>query len=390
MNRGNSPYLTPQEFRCRSMLESFRLGVVPNRRIEEFTFGRDAAIATINTWLDRQDIGTLLVKGAYGSGKSHLLEYIRARAANQGYAVATANLDPNDAPPSKPKAVFRKLLHSFRYLEGQTPKRYEDFMRECAKRAHPSHFSDSGWIRGILQLIGTPYEQRLWNWLEGYGYVDEAPTLYDHGTAANIYCNILSGLGWIAVSILRLKGLVVILDEGENVDSYYYYRYQVEKGFNLIQGLALVANNDRNLLNESISRDYSRPGIGTLFGDKTDLIYHGYNQMRYCYRLPAFLKVAFAFATELADEDTLRLYNLPKYDILLDALPEKALREIFNYIFLLYSTAYNCSEDKSKMGRCFEIVNNRTGRGNRSFVKGSVELLDIKRSHPDLPIEQIE
>lgn len=372
------------------MLESFRLGIVPNRRIEEFTFGRGAEIATIDTWLNCQDVGTLLVKGAYGSGKSHLLEYARSTAANQGYAVVAASLDSNDAPPSKPKAVFCKLLHSLRYLEGKSIKGYKDFMRAFAKRARMSDLSDSGWMRGALRIIGTPYEQSFWNWIEGYGYVYGAPTLYDHGTAANIYCNILSSLGWIATSILQLRGLVIILDEGENVDSYYYYRYQVEKGFNLIKGLVLVADNDSNLVNECILRDEFRIGIGTWFGEETDLIYHGYDQMRYCYRLPAFLKVAFAVATEFANNDTLRLSNLSKYDILLEELPEKALREIFKYICLLYGTAYNCSEAESNMSQCFEILRSKAGRGNRYFVKGSVELLDIRRFHPKLPIEQIE
>jgi len=263
-------------------------------------------------------------------------------------------------------------------------------MRAFAKRARMSDLSDNGWMRSALRMIGTPDEQSFWNWIEGYGYIHGAPTLYDHGTAANIYCNILSSLGLIATSILQLRGFVIILDEGENVDSYYYYRYQVEKGFNLIKGLALVANNDSNLIEEDILRDDFRAGIGTWFGEKTDLIYHGYNQMGYCHQIPSFLKVAFAVTTEFADDDALRLSNLSKYGILLEELPEKALRQIFKYICLLYGTAYNCREAESKMSQCFEIVRSKTGRGNRHFVKGSVELLDIRRFHPNLPIEQIE
>lgn len=385
------PYLTPQAFRCRSMLESFRLGIVPHRRVEEFTFGRDVEIAIINRWLSSYDIATLLVRGAYGSGKSHLLEYIYSLAFSQGYAVASASIDPNEAPLSRPKAVYRRLIQSFRYREGNSSRGLRDFLRTSTKRIIENGYQCGSWIDIATRKLGTPEEEFFWNWIEGRGYYFPywAPTLYDHGTAANIYCNILSGLGWMAASVLELKGLVIILDEAENVDQRFYYQYQVEKGSNFIRGLTLVASDESDLLDERILRAEHRPGIGTCFGEKTDLIYHGFNQIRYCHQLPSFLKVAFAFSTEYAESDVLGLSGVPIYDILLEELSEESLREIFDHICLLYNSAYDFPKAVSDTSRCFEIVRGRARIGNRSFIKGSVEIHDLRRFHPSLPIEQL-
>lgn len=257
-------------------------------------------------------------------------------------------------------------------------------MAKQAKDSLRSH----RYLGNVISGIGTTQESEwLWNWIEGresfYG-----PTLYDHGTAANVYCNILSGIGWAASLILRLKGLAVIMDEAESVDPGWYYGYQVEKGFNLICGLMLVAGNDIRLGCEPINIK-DQPGIGTWFGKETDLIYHGLTKVRYCFKFPSFLKVAFAFTpTYIVD----RLRRLPTRILCLrlEPLSGKSLRKVFKHICLLYDSSYGFPQSDSDIQSCFEVIKAKSRTGTRSFIKGSVEILDLRRFHPDLPLEHIE
>ena len=384
--RPPKPSLTTETLRCRCMIEAFRLGIVPYGRVEDFTFGRDTEISHIKEWLRSVNTGTLVVEGAYGSGKSHLLEYIYALALNQGYAVAMAELDPNEAPPFKPKAVYRKLIQSFRYKDGDGVRSFRDFLRSVAKDTKDS-FRNHQYLHNVLSRIGTTQESEwLWNWIEGKESL-YWPVLYDHGTASNVYCHILAGLGWAARLVLKLKGLVIIIDEAESVDPGWYYSYQVSKGFNLIYGLTLLAANDGRLRDEALVQ-YSS-SVGSWFGKETDLIYHGHTKVRYCFRSLSFLKVAFAF-TPTYTVDWLRQLQTQMLCLRLEPLSEKALKEVFEHICLLYDSGYGFLESDRNVQKCFEVISDKSTTITRSFIKGSVELLDIRRFHPNLSLEQIE
>lgn len=363
------------------------MGIVPYGHVEDFTFGRDAEILQIKRWLNDRDTGVLVVEGGYGSGKSHLLDYLYALALSEGYAVAQAEFDPNEAPPFRPKAVYRKLIETFRYKDGNQERGFRDFLRALAKQAKDSLRSHR-YLSNVVSAIGTTQESEwLWNWIEGresfYG-----ATLYDHGTAANVYCHILGGIGWAAGLILRLKGLVLIMDEAESVVSPWNYWYQNDKGLNLIQGLSFLAGNDTRLRDEAIDAVY-RPGIGSWFGRETHLIYHGHVQVRYCYRLPSFLKVAFAFTPTYYESLVEKLQQLGVHLVCLPLQPlsEGALKDIFEHVCLLYDSAYSFLESDRDVQGCFEVIKAKSQTGTRSFIKGSVEVLDLRRFHPGLSLE---
>ena len=104
-------------------------------------------------------------QGQYGSGKSHLLDYMYSLALNNKYAVATVKLDPNEAPPSKPKLVYRKLIQSFRYKDGENYKDIRDFLRSFATRLGKTSGTFEGWPMIVKRNIGTPREEYSWNWM---------------------------------------------------------------------------------------------------------------------------------------------------------------------------------------------------------------------------------
>ncbi|HXG41126.1 MAG TPA: BREX system ATP-binding domain-containing protein [Dehalococcoidia bacterium] len=387
------PTMTPEALRSRHMIEAFRSGIVPYRHVEHFTFGRDEEIEFIKGWLNDGDTGTLAVEGQYGSGKTHLLDYLYALALTEGYAVARAEFDPNEAPPFRPKAVYRKLIEGFRYQDGGKVGNFQDFLRAAASQDR-SRLREHRYLSFMALSITTTGESAsLWDWIQGKETSRQPGVLYDHGTAANIYCHILAGLGCAAVRILRLRGLVLIFDEAESILHPWNYWYQNEKGFNFIHGLSLLASSDPRLLDEAIDWEY-RPGVGSCFGRETGLVYHGRaSDVRYCCHLPSFVKMVLAVtpgAYGFDVVDRLQQFGAPVTRLHLRPLSDGALKQLFHEICLLYQSAYGPVELRDDAQRCFGLVKARSGTGTRSFIKGSVEILDLRRFHPDLPLEAIE
>jgi len=78
-------------------IESLRLGIPPEGHIRYFTVGRLKEINTLTTTLQQPTSTALLLKANYGSGKSHLLKFIRETALKEGYAVSSVTLDAKSA-----------------------------------------------------------------------------------------------------------------------------------------------------------------------------------------------------------------------------------------------------------------------------------------------------
>lgn len=79
------------------VIESLRMGIPPEGHIGYFTVGRKAEIAQLTSRLTRADSGALLVKANYGSGKTHLLRFIREEALRNDFAVSAVTLDAKGA-----------------------------------------------------------------------------------------------------------------------------------------------------------------------------------------------------------------------------------------------------------------------------------------------------
>ena len=105
-------------------------------------------------------------------------------------------------------------------------------------------------------------------------YPAEKKQCVPSSTAANLYCNLLSTIGVVCLE-LGLPGLIIILDEAEEVGNVWY-NYQFYRGLNMLAGLSLVTSNNRKLLAES--REWkiaTGEAQETLRGKETDLVYSG-------------------------------------------------------------------------------------------------------------------
>jgi hypothetical protein len=75
------------------VIESLRKGIPPDGFVRHFTVGRASEIARLTERLDGVKPGALLLKANYGSGKTHLLRFIRECALEKGFAVSSVTLD---------------------------------------------------------------------------------------------------------------------------------------------------------------------------------------------------------------------------------------------------------------------------------------------------------
>ena len=81
---------------CR-VIESLRKGIPPDGFVRHFTVGRDFEIRQLTRQFSDPKAGALLLKANYGSGKTHLLKFIREYALENSYAASTVTLDAKGA-----------------------------------------------------------------------------------------------------------------------------------------------------------------------------------------------------------------------------------------------------------------------------------------------------
>ncbi len=376
-----------EKFKYRRMIEAFRLGIVPYDCVEDFTYGRDEEIKQISEWLECSGENVMLVIGEYGAGKTHLLHYAIGRAIYNNFAVAWVEMDPNEAPFHKPKRVYNHLIQNFRYYDSQTGqlKRFRDFLKQVL--ADGAFEDDHLYFKC---LVGRD-EEIFWEWIEGTESIPKPeewienpkgyrvnkysflPGLYDYSTAANIYCYLLSGLGWAARTVLGLSGLLLVFDEAESI-ALSYYSHQAEKGRNFLKSLVRTARDDEALMELPILQsdlDYCRQGAGPI--------------TPFLYKIPSGLKLLFAFTSLDWNEIRLRTVDKVSYieefdevpQLFLERLPERSLQNLFEQVYLLYNKAYDFS-GKGVDNKVFHQVISRVEQ-TRLLVKGFVEALDLAR-----------
>ena len=363
---------------CR-MIEAFRLGIVPHQDVESFTFGREREVEAIQTALKRLGEGSgdvYLVEGEYGTGKTHLLEYIHHRALKTGMATTMCQFDPQEVSPHRPKRVYREVVHNLRYIRDGREHGFRDLLKEATELDVGDHVFFGPVLNKLRRLDkGHAESEVFWQWIEGESTKEYAtdgrgrhrvrggqriPALYDFSTAADFYCNIFSGLSWMARQ-LGLKGLVLLIDEAETVTRLWDIIY-LTKSVNFMEGLVRTALADPELRKMS-----------------TRMIHNRVKPVPYIYRDPSILLV-FATTPSPYDYGYLKLANRVRRRVELKPLEDRALVEAFNSLVMLYRRAYDGFEpNEQEQKRLFRRASEHGIEGVRSFIKYCVEGLDVAR-----------
>ncbi len=355
------------------MIESFRLGIVPDDCVDDFTFGREHETDALKEWLNSRTDNALALIGAYGSGKTHLLNYARSYAMQEGYAVAYVEMDATETPFSRPKRVYSQLVQSLRYRPeaGLSKKDFRWLLRKALNAGlFQQHFYFDA-------LRGETRDETLWNWIEAREPSAKpwAPDrsysacngLYDNGTSANIYCYLLSSIAWACTHpAIGLKGLLLVFDEAETLHARSTVAAS-DRSYNFLHALIATARGDEELL--------APPYKGCRFVHATLA-----NAVPFLYSQPSGLKTLFAFTSDEGFYRSDELNNLSRLH--LEPLDLSALHTIFEGISKLYTTTYGVKINDDQIEAIQDQIIYQEGP-TRLAVKSFVEALDLFRFHPN-------
>lgn len=363
----------------REVIEAFRSGIVPTQFIKGWTVGRAKELSKIDTWLHDQTSGTLIIKGEYGAGKTHIIEYLRVHALGLNYATASVGIDPMDAQAGFPKRVYRHLVQNFRIPYKEKTLNFQQALRLLAKK---NALSDHPVLKDALECIREGNDtQEMWAWLEGKDSTFRKwGVLYDHTTAANLYCSILSGLSWALEEYLSASGLILLFDETESA-RIYRYGYEWKRALNLFRALILVSNDEPDLFEERVIK-----GEDCYRGERTGLVYSGHRPLPYIYRLPTYFKVVFALTPDFS-MDLASSYNI--HQIELEPIPAEYLEHFFYRFVDLYEKVYGIRLTRQQKRHIFNVIKGYASICTRTFIKAMAECLDFKRFYPTLEIESL-
>ena len=263
----------------RRSFEAVNLGVVPvdPEQLLKLTIGGGEISDRVRGLLrDAPTHGACRIfVGYYGSGKSHRLRLVKAAALREGWVTATVELDPKAADPAKPSSVYRELLAGLEFpmrADGTRNGDFFDFVKEMrdnwptvrslkyfgcspwftkgmeALQYLPHRRDDSGYVSGVNWLAGQIKQIsaiRKISWRAGYrGKIPTMPQTKDTGL---IYAFHLVTIHEV-LKTLGYRGLALIIDEAEHVQSYSVNRYI--RANNFFDVLSRCAHRPRNNLQD--------------------------------------------------------------------------------------------------------------------------------------------
>lgn len=377
------------ELKPRRLIEAFRHGIVPKDCINEFTFGREQEIEQFRDWLLDPSASGLVLLGAYGSGKTHFLNYAEHIALEENFAVSLTEVNPLECPFSKPKRVYSQLIQNLKFKQSDVA--IGDFEAMLKKILSQGIFSSHYYFRHVKEHIN---HSAAWQWIQAKEdnarpltedrRFDHFPGLYGHhGNTANIFCYLLSSLGWAAKQQqVGLNGLLLIFDEaealGSNITPTYHYRSNT-----FLNALLATARN--------ASRLKEKPSINAGFDYCLDA-----DKIPFLYEIPSGLKIVLSLTDDLILRYSPETSNLPQMN--LEPINETVASTVFEEIVKLYQEVYDISHESLKVDEIKDYLVNDVREmltldqgSTRLLVKSFVEALDLMRFHPNTdPFEVLQ
>src|ERR1700730_13707120 len=105
---------------ARAAIRRLRTGVVPVWQFDSLSVGYDDIKQRVATALSELEAGTtppLFVKGEWGTGKTHLLSFIRAAALVSGFACSRIDLNGWSAALNYPQRLLPFLADDLRFAK---------------------------------------------------------------------------------------------------------------------------------------------------------------------------------------------------------------------------------------------------------------------------------
>jgi hypothetical protein len=387
---------TPEEagrIEARRTIEALRYGLVPARRIRELSVGLDDEKESLrrafaNTKEHGGDVRVVL--GEYGAGKSHFFELAAQEALANNFIVAATSLDLREVPPNRPQRIYLSLMRSLRFPDsseiGLAP-----LLEKIVALPNYSEIQDSvketffaTALHNYLLMRDTPNEalEELIDWMSGEKvFISDVrrnaafkskefkiKSLSQLTTAADQYCYLLNGWGWLATRA-GYAGLAVFIDESEHY-SLLTQRGK-EKADNFFKALIYTALGERGRISEN------------------DLL-HQYHSHPFRLKENSHLLLLFAVTPSANSFDYQRLLDEEQILTLKKYLPPAALDELMARLYVLHRQSYNYENharllDVSQgLSECLD--NNLINL--RQVIRLSVEIFDLCYAYGDFNADQ--
>ncbi|MEM3525675.1 MAG: DUF2791 family P-loop domain-containing protein [Thermoplasmata archaeon] len=387
-----------EQFSARRLIESLRLGIVPLDQVKKFTFGRKRETEKIEKWLGDSNPAnsTLFLMGEYGAGKTHLLHHTIASALENGYA--TAWIEVGGGELCNPKTVYKNLMRNFRYPTQNG--RIGEFQEFVTTMIRDGDFEDNYYFRCLKPRMD---DSAVWEWIGGW---DDRPKPYPYGVyppmhsdtkSANIYCYLISTLGWASKHVLGLRGLLLVFDEMETITSAPTAPQRAASR-NFLEALIKTSMDFQNLKENPSNSGlcYSRRSYNIPFIYKTPtslkLMFSLPSDWRGIFRDRRYHYIDMERDTQLGFSQILPACReiaeiiMKSEKILLEPLPVSEMGGIIIATNSFYQVAYNVEPlSNSEIEKMFlkgtGAINMYPNGGIRirNFVKWCVEYLDLKR-----------
>jgi hypothetical protein len=373
------PATTLDQISSKRLLEAFRLGVVPHQDIEHFTFGRSFEINEIEQSMEKLKSGqggVCLVEGAYGSGKTHLLEYVRHMSLKKGLVTAYCELSTAETPLYRPKRVYRELIYNLRFIKDNCEYHFRDLLRMATRIEINDHVFLSPVLKRMKDIEDVDLMSEVfWQWIEGESTKNYAldpqspfrvrggqkiPALYDFSTAGDFYSYLLSGISYIAHE-LGFGGLVCLLDEVETVTRIWDYGYY-DRSLGFLEGFILSAQDDGEM--KQVDRR---------------LIHNQVRPTPYCYR-ESYLFLVLAMTPVHGFRAISHIVDSIPQKMMLRKFSKPELEVISDHLVEVYECAYPDYHIEPTRKETIFNAALKTGSGElREFIKFTVEALDWLR-----------
>ena len=392
----------------KKIVEAFGLGIVPTFAVRDVTVGREEEIKKVEKWLAKDDESVMIV-GEYGQGKSHIIRYIKEKALDEGYLVGYCDIG-DESQMHKPKTVLNTIMKSLVFTNKEYQKNNDlaSFLKLyamsiCEPNGKMAKNISKFLKSGIVQLVGNIKQKHSTYNLDNDNYFTDfidylcgdedwrnlykqryGITIQDYQTSASIVCNILSSIGHIAATMSssknNFKGLILIFDEGETIDSPGYQRKQRDSGKNFIKGLTEISNNNKDLLSEEMISTIG-PG-GKSIGSQTNLMYSRvrmHENERFSNHEENHVKCLFAFVEGQSEViDILEKQGVEK--IILENFSDDERYELINKVIEIYKKAhgYEVKDVERLKNIIIKKLDEITDDPNtRSIIKTTVDALEI-------------
>jgi len=376
---------TLDQISSKRLLEAFRMGVVPHQDIECFTFGRAYEINAFEEGLQKLKKGqgeVYLVEGSYGSGKTHLLEYVRHLSLKRGLVTAYCELSPEETPLHRPKRIYRELIYNLRYIKDNCEFHFRDLLMAVAEIGIQDHCFLTPVLKRLQDRDNADLVSEVfWQWIEGestknYAIDPQAPfrvrggqkipALYDFSTASDFYSYILTGLSYLSHKA-GLGGLVLILDEVETATRIWDYQ-SYSRGLSFLEGLILAALNSDELkqIDSRLVHNKVRP-TPYIYKDAHLIIVLAMTPIHGLRGIGNIVKV-------IKNRHYLRKFSKPELEV------------IFDNLVSVYNCAYpDFSVEVARRENIYNAALKKQSGELREFIKFSVEAFDWLRLGERIP-----